>query len=67
MKGDHNDPIRYEYKTNVSRSEAIAQRDRLWDRAEKDIDAGKVICLSDLIGASENIILCTINEKGGDK
>jgi hypothetical protein len=66
MRGDYKNPIKYEYKTNVSRDEAIAQRDRLWNKAENDVAAGKVICLSDLIGASENVILCTIDKKGGD-
>ena len=38
------------------------QQKKNWQEAEKAIDEGKPICLSDLIGGAENIHLVSIKE-----
>ena len=48
--------IRYK-KVNGSRQEKIKQFNKQWNKAEKDAQSGKLICLSDLIGNAENIHL----------
>lgn len=40
--------IRYEHIQRTD-PERAAKRARQWDKAEKDVKAGKVICLSDLM------------------
>ena len=44
-------------KVTGTRSEKIEQYKKQWEKAEKDIKAEKVICLSDLMGNAENIHL----------
>jgi hypothetical protein len=63
MTGTHDNPVRYDYNDKVKTvAEAKAESDRVWAEASKDVDDGKVICLSDLIGAAENVMLVRIKE-----
>ena len=58
--GTHDNPIRYPIKETATVAEAKAEAQRVWDQSDADVKAGKVICLSDLIIASENVMLVSM-------